>query len=160
MPGFSHLMQFISWTSERWRLDYRLRILVIAAFLIFVVTLLYPFQTTIVPEWNLRIVDDAGAPVREINVTEHWQHYLLESAGHEEVQTTNQDGLVSFGARTIRASVTRRLLARTSKFGSNDSRGAVRYGAVVVWGKKEYETTVAVYQGDVPPADLRVQRLR
>ena len=153
-------MQFISWISERWRLGYRFRIVVIVAFVTFLVTALYPFQTTTVPQWNLRVVDDAGAPVREMNVTEHWQDYLLESAGHEEVQTTNQDGLVSFGARSIRASVTRRLLARISKFGSNDPRGAVRYGAVVVWGKKEYETTVAVYQGDVPPADIRVQRLR
>ncbi|MEP6820199.1 MAG: hypothetical protein ABJA18_11740 [bacterium] len=154
-------MQFISWISERWRSGYRFRIVVIAAFVILLVTLLYPFQTTTVPQWNLRVIDDAGAPVREINVTEHWQDYLLEPDGHEELQSTNQGGLVSFETRNIRASIVRRLFAQISKFGSRDHRGRpVRYGAVVVWGKKEYETTVAVYQGDVPPAEISVQRLR
>ena len=152
-------MRFIQWILDRWRLGPWFRIVLITAFAVFLIAVLCPFQTTTVPRWSLRVVDDTGAPVREINVTEHWQDYLLESEGHEEVQTTNQDGLVSFGARTIRASVTRRLLARIGKFGSNDTR-AVRYGAVVVWGRKDYETTVAVYQGDVPSAEIRVQRLR
>ncbi len=154
-------MQFNSWISERWRLGYRFRIVVIAAFVIFLVSFLYPFQTTTVPQWNLRVIDDAGSPVREINVTEHWQDYLLEPDGHEELQSTNQGGLVSFETRNIRAGLVRRLFAQISKFGRRDDRGRpVRYGAVVVWGKKEYETTVAVYQGDVPPAEIRVQRLR
>jgi len=118
-------------------------------------------ETTTVPHWNLRVVDDAGAAVREINVTEHWQNYLLESEGHEEAQTTNQDGLVSFGARSIRASVLRRLFARISKFGNYNNRGRpIRYGAVVVWGSKSYETTVAVYPGEgIPQPEIRVQRL-
>lgn len=155
-------MRFIRWIFDRWRLGYRFRIVVIAALVIFLVTFLYPFQTTTVPQWNLRVVDDAGAPVREINVTEHWQHYRLEADGHEEAQTTNQDGLVSFGLRSIRASVARRLFARIRKFGSHDARGRTdRYGAVVVWGNKSYETTVAVYQEEqMPQPEIRVQRLR
>jgi hypothetical protein len=154
-------MEFIRWITEWWRLGYRFRIVVITLFALFLVTIFYPFQIITVPRWDLRVVDDGGAPVRDINVTEHWQDYLLESAGHEEVQTTNQDGLASFGVRTIRASITRRLFARISKFGSRDDRGrSLPYGAVVVWGKKNYETTVAVYQGETPPAELRVQRLR
>ena len=154
-------MQFISWISERWRLGYRFRMVVIAALVIFFVTFLYPFQTTIVPQWNFRVVDDAGAPVREIKVTEHWQHYLLESDGHQETQTTTQDGLVSFDLRSIRASITRRLLARIGKFGSHDARVRTdQYGAVVVWGNKSYETTVAVFQGEIPSVEIRVQRVR
>ena len=46
--------------------------------------LFYPFQTTIVPEWSLKVVDEEGAVVRDVNVTEHWQHFLLESSSHEE----------------------------------------------------------------------------
>jgi hypothetical protein len=154
-------MRVIQWISEQWRSSNRFRIIVITASILLLVTFLYPFETTTVPQWNLRVVDDAGAPVREINVTEHWQNYLLESEGHEEAQTTNQDGLVSFGARTIRASVARRLFSRISKSGNNNNRGRpIRYGAVVVWGSKNYETTVAVYPGEgAPQPEVRVQRL-
>jgi hypothetical protein len=155
-------MRVIQWISEQWRSSNRFRVIVISAAAIFLVIFLYPFETTTVPQWNLRIVDDAGAPVPEINVTEHWQNYLLETAGHEEAKTTNQDGLVSFDERSIRASVARRLFSRISKFGNYNNRGRpIRYGAVVVWGSKSYETTVAVYSGEgTPQPELRVQRLR
>ena len=154
-------MRFIQWVSDQWRSGYRFRTPVIIALAFVLIIFLYPLQTTTVPHWNLRVVDDAGAPVREINVTEHWQNYLLETEGHEEAQTTNQDGLVSFGARSIRASVLRRLLARISKFRNYNNRGRpIRYGAVVVWGSKSYETTVEVYPGEgTPQPEIRVQRL-
>lgn len=155
------LPRLIEWISDNWPLAYRFRIAVLAALVLSLFAILYPFQTTTVPQWNLRVVDDGGAPVREINVTEHWQDYLLESEGHEEVRTTNQDGVVSFGLRSISASITRRLFARIGKFGSHQPDGrAVQYGAVVVWGNKSYETTVAVYQGETPPVEVRVPRLR
>ena len=154
-------MRFIQWIIDQWRSGYGFRIGIALALAVVLSTFLYPLQTTTVPHWNLRVVDDAGAPVPEINVTEHWQNYLLESEGHEEAQTTNQDGLVSFGARTIRASVLRRLFARIGKFGNYNNRGRpIRYGAVVVWGSKSYETTVAVYPGEgMPQPEIRVQRL-
>jgi hypothetical protein len=155
-------MRFTQWVFDHWLSGYRLRIVVVLALAVVLVTFLYPFETTTVPQWNLRIVDDAGAPVREINVTEHWQNYLLETGGHEEAQTTNQAGLVSFGERSIRASVASRLFARISKFGNYNNRGRpIRYAAVVVWGNKSYETTVAVYPGEgTPQAEVRVPRLR
>jgi hypothetical protein len=155
-------MRVIQWIAEQWRSSNRFRVIVISAAVIFLITFLYPFETTTVPQWNLRIVDDVGAPVREINVTEHWQNYLLETGGHEEAKTTKQDGLVSFDKRSIRASVVRRLFSRISKFGNYNNRGRpIHYGAVVVWGNKSYETTVAVYPGEgTPQSELRVQRLR
>ena len=154
-------MRFIQWVLDQWRSEYRFRIAVVCALAVVLIIFLYPFETTTVPRWNLRIVDDAGAAVREINVTEHWQNYLLETGGHEEAKTTNQDGLVSFDERSIRASVARRLFSRISKFGNYNNRGRpIRYGAVVVWGSKSYETTVAVYPGEeTPQAEVRVQRL-
>jgi hypothetical protein len=128
---------------------------------LFLLALFYPFKTTTVPQWNLRVVDDAGAPVREIKVTEHWQHYPLESSEHTEAQTTNRDGLVSFGLRSIRASVARRLLARIN-ISTQGKRGRTDpYGAIVVWGSKSHATTVAVYEGkEMPQQEIRVQRLR
>lgn len=154
-------MPFIQWVSDRWRSSKRFRIGVVVALVVLLVALLYPFETTLVPQWNLRIVDDSGAPVREINVTEHWQNYLLESEGHEEAKATNQDGFVSFRARNIRASVANRVFAWINKLGSQNRGRPVRYGSVVVWGSKNYETTVAVYSGEgLPQAEVCAQRLR
>jgi hypothetical protein len=155
-------MKFIRWISDLRRQGYRSRIAFTAALVLFLVTFLYPFKTTIVPRWNLRVVDDAGAPVREINVTEHWQHYPLESFGHEEAQTTNQNGLVSFGLRSIRASLARRLIAWISNIAIHANQGRRDpYSAIVVWGSKGHATTVAVYSGkEMPQAEIQVQRLR
>ena len=154
-------MRLIRWISGLRRLRYRSRIVLAAALALSLVIFLYPFKTTILPQWSLRVVDDAGAPVREINVTEHWQHYLLESAGHEEAQTTNRDGRVSFALRSIRASLAGRLFARIGKIARQGDRGRTDpYGAVVVWGSKD-ATTVAVYQEkEIPQPEIRVQRLR
>lgn len=145
-----------------WRLAYRFRIALTIILVLSLVTLLFPFKTTTLPQWNLRVFDDAGAPVRGINVTEHWQHYLLEPSGHEELQVTNQDGLVSFEPRSLRASVARRLFARISKFAREGKRGRTDpYGSIVVWGSKDHATTVAVYQGEgMPQPEIVVQRLR
>jgi len=155
-------MRSIRWISGLKRLGYRSRIALTGTLALLLVILLYPFQTTVLPQWDLQVVDDAGTPVREINVTEHWQHYLLESSGHEEAQRTNQDGRVSFAVRNIRTGLARRLLARISKIGQAGDRGRTDpYGAVVVWGSKGYLTTVAVYQEqEIPQPEIQVQRLR
>jgi hypothetical protein len=155
-------MQSIRWVSNLRRLGYRSRIVLAAALMLFLVTFFYPFETTILPQWNLRVVDDAGAPVPEINVTEHWQHHLLEAAGHEQAQTTNRDGRVSFDLRSIRASLANRLLSRISKIARQGNRSRTDpYGAIVVWGSRDYATTVAVYQEkEIPQPEIRVQRLR
>ena len=154
-------MKSIYSISDLWLLGYPFRIALAAALVLFLVIFLYPFQTTTVPQWNLRVVDDAGAPVGKINVTEHWQHHPLDSSGHQENQTTNQDGLVTFGLRNIRASLARRLFARISNVRQSDRRRTDPYAAIVVWGSKAYETNVAVYQGkDMPQPEIRIKRLR
>ena len=113
--------------------------------------LFYPFQTSIVPAWSLKVVDEDGGVVRDVNVTEHWQHFLLELSSHEEVRTVATDGSVSFPERAIRASLLRRAVATIERI-KNDGWRARRSPAasVVVWGNKGYATTVAVYN----PAEL------
>jgi len=151
-------MKIINWISDRWRQSYRFRIVLVAGLVLFLAVLFFPYKTTTVPEWNLRIVDDGGTPVGEINVTQHWQDYPLELSGHEEAKRTDAKGRASFGPRNIRASLARRLFARITKPSGGQT---VPYGAVVVWGSKEHATTVAVYSGTEPPQpEVRVQRLR
>ena len=154
-------MKFVRWISDLWGLGFHFRIAVGVLLGLLLVTLLYPFQSTTVPQWNLRVVDDAGTAVREINVTEHWQHYPVESEGHEEVRRTNQDGVVSFEVRTFRASLARRLFVRLNIARQGNRDRTEPYGSIVVWGSKTHATTVAVYQGnEMPPPEIRVERLR
>lgn len=123
--------------------------------------LIYPFQLTVVPEWRLRVIDDDGDPVAGINVTEHWQHYLIEATGHEEVQTTGADGFVHFRARTIRAGLMHRFVAHLTKLPRSGVDGRTDiYSAVVAWGSKQHSTAVLVRpEGTSPPATIIVRRL-
>lgn len=125
---------------------------VAAALVLLLAILIYPFKTTVVPDWQLRVVDEMGAPVRGINVTEHWQHYLLESTAHEELQRTGNDGIVKFPDRAIRASLLRRLLATLDRLDETGSKAKSEpYASVVVWGSKLHETGVAVYHLEQAP---------
>ncbi len=136
----------ISALPRRWRLLFAGALVLLLAFF------LYPFKTTIVPRWRLNVVDETrvlGVP--DIRVTEHWQHYLLESEGHEERQKTDQNGLVDFPARTIRASVASRIIRTIIGFARQGANGKFGpYASIVVWGSADYETTVAVYQPEAP----------
>lgn len=136
----------ISELPERWRL------LLAGAAAIPLVVLIYPFKTTVVPRWRLHVVDGTGTFVREIKVTEHWQHYLLESAGHEEILRTDDAGMVDFPERTIRASLLSRAVGTIGNFVRAGAKGRFGpYASIVVWGSAEYEAAVAVYEPEKPP---------
>ena len=142
-------MSRLDWISK---IGPRLRRAVAALVLLLLILLVFPFKTTIVPTWTLRVVDESGTPVRGVNVTEHWQHYLLESSGHEELRQTGADGRINFPDRAIRASLLRKIL---TTLGRLDKRGTEArrepYASVVVWGSKFHETAVAVYHEERPP---------
>jgi hypothetical protein len=137
-------------------------ILIAGALFLFLIILFFPFQSTIVPPWRLRIVDDAGAQVAGVNVTEHWQHYLLETEGHEAMLVTDERGRVDFPARTIRGSITARMLNTIGRLASRGSNArSDPYASIVVWGSRDYETGLATYQpGTAPQADIVIQRHR
>jgi hypothetical protein len=116
-----------------------------SALLLILLILLFPFQTTVVPEWSFRVIDDLGAPVAGVTVTEHWQHYWIENEGHEEVKTTDAAGNVSFPARTVRASLTTRLFRFLRSLGRTGvERRRDAYASVVIWGSKDHTLTTFV----------------
>lgn len=132
-------------------------------FILFILFLLfYPFQTTIVPEWSLKVVDEEGAAVRDVNVTEHWQHFLLESGAHEDVRRVTENGAVSFPERKIRASLMRRGMATVGRIKRDGWRARRSPAAsVVVWGNPGYATTVAVYTpSKLPQSHVMVPTIR
>lgn len=74
---------------------------------------LYPWKTTIVPEWQVRIVDEEGIPLRNTGVREVWQHSSVEARSHEEDRVTDNEGYVTFPQRTIRSPLAIRILRPT-----------------------------------------------
>lgn len=152
-------MRGLHWISE---LDPRLRAVLLALLFLLLVLVFYPFQTIIVPDWHLKVLDQSGAPVREINVTEHWQHYLLENSGHEELRRTAEDGTVNFPRRTIRAGLLRRLLATVGRIAREGTQGKREpYASVVVWGSRNHTPSVAVYdQEQAPLSEIVVHSFR
>ena len=122
------------------------------AILLVLIVLLYPFQTTIVPRWRVHVIDESGARVSGINVTEHWQHYLIESEGHEEARQTDETGVVDFPARKVRASlVTRFIDVIFNLLGEGKKARFGPYASLVIWGSRDHETAVASYTPGTPP---------
>ena len=72
--------------------------------------LLYPFQTTVVPERNVLVVNQDMRPIKGVLVRQIWQHYSLERRGDEEDLLTDVGGRVTFANRTIRSNLVRRVL--------------------------------------------------
>ena len=77
---------------------------------------IYPFETTVVPAWTLKVVDEHGNLVRGAFVRELWQHDSIESKSHEQDSSTDQDGYVTFPSRTIKASLLSRMFGPVVNF--------------------------------------------
>jgi len=132
------------------------------AVVLLLLILFFPFQSSIVPLWQVRVIDEAGSAVRGINVTEHWQHYLIESDGHEEMRQTDESGIVAFPARTVRAGlVTRWVDAVLNVVQQREKARFDPYASLVIWGSRDHETAVAVYTPATAPQDkVIIHRIR
>lgn len=98
---------------------------------------LIPYETTVVPTWKLRVVDERGSPHAGIKTRESWRHYslTLTGGGDEEDRWTDKNGYVEFPRRTIRMSAIKRLALRgltTINRTMHSSTGVHAY--VMAWG--------------------------
>lgn len=80
------------------RTVYRITLFVLLAAFLF-----YPFETTVVPEWKIRVVDESGNPVKGVSVNEGWRHYSIEIHRQEQSLVADDEGYVTFPRRTVRA---------------------------------------------------------
>ena len=125
---------------------------------VIVVVIVLPFETTVVPAWRIRAVDEAGNPIAGVNVSEHWQHYTVETRGHEELLITDENGYVSFPARSVRASILDRIVGvirNIADTGIHVSFGPYAY--IVVW-KESFEITSEDYSRYSPMPEQIVLR--
>jgi hypothetical protein len=120
---------------------------------------LYPFETTVVPEWRVRVADEVGNPLKKTIVSEHWKHYSIESEGHEAEAITDGDGYITFPPRTIKASLLIRvigLIRNVFKTGIHASFGPSAY--LIVSGDMDSITTNADYSPDKPLPEQIIRR--
>lgn len=80
-----------------------------------ILLVLYPFETTVVPEWKLNVVDEDGVAYEGLRVVEYWKHYSLELGGgmNGEERYTDRNGLIHFPRRTIRMPLIGRVFLTT-----------------------------------------------
>src|SRR6266496_2632386 len=119
----------------------------------FLTVFLYPFETLVVPEWKARIVDERANPLVSVKVSEHWQHYSVETQGHEADSGTDQQGYVAFPRRTIRASLFMRVFGPVRNIlhtGIHSSFGPSAY--LIVSTSFEHSTENADYDPGKSPS--------
>ena len=98
---------------SEWTKPPREHYLKVAVIFAAVVSLIYPFESTIVPAWRLRVVDVEGNPCSGMQVNQGYKHYSLDlgAGDYGEYKFTDEDGYVEFPGRTIRASMIWRVSA-------------------------------------------------
>ncbi|MGI9164901.1 MAG: hypothetical protein ACR2G5_00680 [Pyrinomonadaceae bacterium] len=91
------------------------RLLIVAIICFAITIMVFPIETTVVPEWKLQVVDVNGTACSNMRVTQSWGHYSLYTGGNPDDSNSSDDrptdtsGYVLFPKRTIRASIPRRL---------------------------------------------------
>ena len=71
---------------------------------VFILVLLFPFPTTIVPTWKLKVVEENGNICPNKEVTETWAHYSIyigSGNSQSENRFTDREGYVEFPKRTV-----------------------------------------------------------
>lgn len=79
--------------------------------------LIRPYETIVVPEWRLSVLNLEGQPEPDVLVRQSWGHYSLEPEPYHELQArTNSQGIVTFPAHNIKACVALRLFGAVRSF--------------------------------------------
>ena len=124
------------------------------------IVVLYPFETTVVPEWRARIVDEAGAPLRNTGIREVWQHYSIESEDHEQDLLTDNDGYVTFPKRTIRAGLAVRMVKSViNALNPHGSSGPGAYLITLVPGYDIWKDNFYI-PGQSLPSEMIVRKVK
>jgi hypothetical protein len=120
-------------------------------------SVLYPFETTTVPAWTLRITDEDGVPYGALRVVEYWKHYSLELDGGEngEERWTDQNGVVQFPPRKIRAGLLSRMFRTAITSLSRLMHGSVGIHAYIIATGPQGVTSIH-YETDKPLPDKLV----
>ena len=89
----------------------KIRLLIVVCICLGILVLLAPIETSVIPQWGIQVVDVNGTACPNMEVTQSWGHYRLYLDGNysSDHRLTDLNGYVQFPARTIRASLFRRI---------------------------------------------------
>src|SRR5258708_4939394 len=73
----------------------KMRIFVAIVFVLCVIPI--PYRAA--PDWKVWVVDESGKPFPGMTVRLEYENYSVESTGHEEDQTTDEQGYAQFKGR-------------------------------------------------------------
>lgn len=100
----------------------RTRTKILAGIALILFLLVYPFNVTVAPEWNVKVVDENGKALAGAYVLEWANQCTLDFHQHEAV-CSNLNGEAHFPRRTVPASVLTRVSNWISKLGPHSSLG-------------------------------------
>ena len=87
----------------------------VAFAVIALIVLLFPYRSTVVPEWRIRVIDEAGKPFAGAAVRQTWYHYSYQVGGGGD-QTADELGYAVFPERTFTASLLYRVWRVSSSY--------------------------------------------
>ena len=121
-----------------------------------VVVLLLPYKAGSVPEWKLRIVDQAGKPVVGVQVEQEWLDPIEEGQVKLDSRNTDADGWVLFPKRHIHNQLANGFMRSRPSVHIytcwQDQSGQVLYGQLFYEGKSsELVGQLVLKKGPVCP---------
>ncbi len=87
-----------------------------------VLLLVYPFNVTVAPEWNVKVVDERGRPVPGAHVLRFATQWTLHFQ-HNETVCTDYDGTAHFPRLAVRANIVTRFSKWVAQLGPHSSLG-------------------------------------
>jgi len=127
-----------------------------------IVMLILPFDSIVVPAVSVRIVDEAGNPMRNVFVKEEWNDVTVEDGVHVDLVKTDEKGVATFPTRTVRSFLLKRITNTVwristqgvhASIGSGGSITAYANGDPHMWGWVSYERN-----GGSWPAQIELKR--
>jgi hypothetical protein len=128
------------------------------ALVLIVVVMIFPFETPVVPAWKIQVVDEAEHPISRIGIRQSWQNYSIESREHREDSITDDNGYVTFPARTVRASLLTRLIHPISNLRAGPHASWGSYSDVLVLVYDENKLGDALWSEGNPLPEQAVVR--
>ena len=88
------------------------RLLIVVLIFLVLFVIFVPFETSVIPQWRVQVVDVNGSACANMHVTQSWGHYRLYLGGNfsSDDRFTDANGYVQFPERTIQASLLRRII--------------------------------------------------
>ena len=121
---------------------------ILAGIALIILLLVYPFNVTVMPEWDVRVVDENGTAVPGAYVLEFANQWTLDFHDEQSI-CSDSNGKAHFVRQTVPASVVTRVSKWVSQLGPHSSLGAdVEMSAERLgYGDMPKETTTEKWNG-------------